>query len=168
MFQQHNSTSVSFLTALARALQNQYFGQSKKGRRKPRGKGPEVSRRREETRDVRQRSKDRFLLPPQPLAFLSLSFPWSLLLANHVVKYSTTKRSTTLSTTRAPLDKHVRGAAPEHLVCHQTSTTSTITATSTTTTTINNSGHRLPHQISSTFQGNTTHILRIARKGKGV
>lgn len=156
MFQQHNSASVGFL--LARTLRNQYLG--RQSRRRAAGSLVEKGRKylaagkRPEIYDSGQRTVSLFLLDLCPFSLsLSSSSSSSLLLANHVVKYSTTKRSTTLSTTRAPLDKHVRGAAPEHLVCHQTSTTSTITATSTTTTMVNNSGHRLPRQISSTFQG---------------
>lgn len=54
---------------------------------------------------------------PFPLFLLNLSLPLfylssSSLLPNRVVKYSTTKRSTTLSTTRSPLHKHVPSDAP--------------------------------------------------------
>lgn len=108
MLQQHNSASVSFLPT--HMVRNQCLGQSRR-----RAAGSPVEKGRKYLAGgkrpyLRQRSKDPkvslFLLNLRPF---SLSF--SSLLANRVVKYSTTKRSTTLSTTRAPLDKHVRSAA---------------------------------------------------------
>lgn len=120
MFQQHNSASVSFLPRL---MVRNHSGPVKKGAGSPVEKGRKYPAGWKRP-DLRHHSKDY-----SPLrARYRRTMPWSIGPQSEVQ----------LSTTRSPLDKHVRKRRPEHPVCHQTSTTSTITATSTT---VNNSNH---------------------------
>lgn len=113
MFQQHNSASVRFpARAHAHGTKPELGPVEEK-----RAAGSPVEKGRKylaggKRPNVRQRSKDYFPLPSQPSTpSLSLFSSSSSLLANHVVKYSTTKRSTTLLTTRVSLDKHVRSSS---------------------------------------------------------
>ena len=120
MFQQHNTASVSFLPAhmvhgiryTVRGLRGLRGHLGRSGRRAPEAlwkrTGSILQARRDQTCDIAQRTI--------PFLFLSLSLSLSLPLSlspfssslptNHVLKYSTTKRSTTLDHTRSARQAH--------------------------------------------------------------
>jgi len=121
--------------------------------RKPRGKGPEVSSRREETRPTTS------LKGPFPSSSLTLS---SRARYRRTVSWSIAPQSEVqLSTTRGPLDKHVRRAAPCVIKHQRRRQSRRHRRRSTTATTI----QRLLHQTHRPFQVHRKHGARIARKG---